>query len=428
MPSPSSVSSTPADEEDTSTTMTTTTTTTYVGKFDPKAIVKKAAAGSIGTTTLGKDVSVPELSKASATLIPSGTGLKADHSATVGPVGSAGKQHLLFSRSVTGKLSAEPCLRVTGSASALPELRGNLSGFGLGSKSIVDVEKVPSRRGLELGEEESARKKLERLPTPPLDDTDGKANEVTTHGAEDDDDETMEDVGTEEEAAAVARAAAEKREERLQSQSQNQDQSQNQHQDHIQHLTQLPAGEPMDIDGSNVAEVNGHVTTIEQEARTDGAAPTEVEEKGKEAQDGEEVDPLDAFMSGLSNPADVEQGPSAQTTSHHRRVLLLQQQQQQQQPETIFGDDEVDLKTIDSHPGDILALAASKARKKKDLPAVNHSKMKYGAFRKTFYTEPTELATMTDGEVADLRLELDGIKIRVSDPFYLGPFFPPLLK
>ena len=324
-------------------------------------------------------------------------------------------------------LSANPCLRVTGSASVLPELRGNLSGFGLGSKSIADVEKVPSRRGLELGEEESARKKLERLPTPPLDDADGKANEVTTHGAEDDDDETMEDVGTEEEAAAVARAAAEKREERLQSQGQiqgqNQDQGQNQHQDHIQHSTQPPAGGPMDVDGNDVAKVNDHVITNEQKPRTNGVASTEVEERGKEEDDDEEEDPLDAFMSGLSNPAD---GPSAQTTAQRTQIQQQQQQQQyQQQPETLFGDDEVDLKTMDTHPGDILALAASKARKKKDLPAVNHSKMKYGAFRKTFYTEPTELATMTDGEVADLRLELDGVKIRVSHTFTWGPFSTP---
>ena len=53
----------------------------YAGKFDPKAIAKKATTGSVGLTTLGKDVALPEIAKASATLSPSTTGLKADSSA-----------------------------------------------------------------------------------------------------------------------------------------------------------------------------------------------------------------------------------------------------------------------------------------------------------------------------------------------------------
>jgi ATP-dependent RNA helicase DDX46/PRP5 len=36
-------------------------------------------------------------------------------------------------------------------------------------------------------------------------------------------------------------------------------------------------------------------------------------------------------------------------------------------------------------------------------------------FRKNFYTEPSEISEMTPEEVADLRLELDGIKVKPSN-------------
>lgn len=67
-----------------------------------------------------------------------------------------------------------------------------------------------------------------------------------------------------------------------------------------------------------------------------------------------------------------------------------------------------------STPEDILALAAKKA-KKKDLAAVDHSRIAYDPFRKEFYTAPPDVAAMTDEEADLLRLELDGIKIRGVD-------------
>lgn len=62
----------------------------YAGKFDPKAIAKRAMAASAALTTLGKDVALPETAKASATLSPSTTVLKADSSAA-GSISSTGK-------------------------------------------------------------------------------------------------------------------------------------------------------------------------------------------------------------------------------------------------------------------------------------------------------------------------------------------------
>lgn len=52
----------------------------YAGKFDPKAIVKKATSGPSTMTKLGTDIALPEIAKASATLNSTNAGLKANKS------------------------------------------------------------------------------------------------------------------------------------------------------------------------------------------------------------------------------------------------------------------------------------------------------------------------------------------------------------
>ncbi len=59
-------------------------------------------------------------------------------------------------------------------------------------------------------------------------------------------------------------------------------------------------------------------------------------------------------------------------------------------------------------------LAASKSRKK-DLPAPDHSKIQYEPFRKKFYYPPVEATEMTEEETENMRLLLDGIKVRGKD-------------
>ncbi|KAI9763956.1 MAG: pre-mRNA processing RNA-helicase [Geoglossum simile] len=320
----------------------------YTGKFDPKAIARKATVSTTGATTLGKDVPLPEIAKASATSSSSAAGLKADKTPTA------------TSRSSTVH------------ASALPKSRGNVSGFGFGNKPISDADKSSHKRALDFGDEEATRKKLEKLPTPPTEDVNGISDAASAgvpDGQDDDDDIDMQDAGTEEETAAAARAAAEKREERL----------------HSQTLAQ----EPTETKGSDIV-----MLTIEEEH--DAAEPMEQDE---------DVDPLDAFMSDLGNPA---------STLKPVNTIKKSNRKNKRQPEALFSDDENDLEAMDANPDDILAMA-SKARKKKDLPAVNHAKMNYEPFRRNFYVEPAELEGMTEEEVADLRLELDGIKIRGVD-------------
>lgn len=262
-----------------------------------------------------------------------------------------------------------------------------MSGFGLASKASNESEKPPTKRGLDFGDEEESRKKLEKLPTPPLEDhplesDTGTANAVKEEedgdgDGDDDEDVDMQDAGTEEETAAAARAAAEKREERLLTQNQA-----------------YQAGEDVGTPNGENAETNGDTPMAEvpNEQNAEGMM-------GQEEED-EEIDPLDAFMTGLGDPLNKSK----------KRNDIMPSKQKIQEPEAMFGDDDVDIKTLDADPDDILAMASK--RKKKDLPTVNHAKVIYQPFRKGFYHEPQELSEMTEDEVADLRLELDGIKIR----------------
>ncbi len=259
--------------------------------------------------------------------------------------------------------------------------RGNVSGFGLSTKATTEAEKPAAKPGIDFGEEEGSRKKLEKLPTPPPEDDSVADDTAMADGAkgegEEEDDEDMQDAGTEEEAAAAARAAAEKREERLQEQN-------------LAHQ----AGEGSTAAATEQTEIDGDVTMSEAAKATDAEEVVEA---------AEEEDPLDAFMTGLGDPMKAPPKTNGIKSS----------KSQSQQPEALFGDDEVDLNTVAVDPDDFLAMASKK--KKKDLPTVNHAKLNYRPFRKSFYHEPSELAEMTEEEVANIRYELDGIKIRGID-------------
>lgn len=231
--------------------------------------------------------------------------------------------------------------------SALPTNRP-VSTFGFGAKKPADKGK----RTLDFGEEESAKKKLERLPSP-------IPGEADVNGAvhEDVDDDTEMQDATEEESAAAARAAAEQRKERA------------------ENAAAAAAAAAAAIESATAMEVEPSVS-----------------------QDVEEADPLDAFMAGISSSVAKESAATSKPSEGGQ----------------LFGDDEVDIVASEQDPDDILAMAA-KLKKKKELPTVNHAKINYEPFRKDFYVEPIELAEMNEKEVDELRLELDGIKIRGQD-------------
>lgn len=242
--------------------------------------------------------------------------------------------------------------------------KGNVGGFGLGNKTL-ETSKTASKRTLGFGEEESTvqRPKLEDFSR-------ADANGDAVFSNADDDATDIQDGGTEEENAAAARAAAEKREERLKNQN-----------------------EAVSVSNGLSQDFNGDVRMSDTNDTTHTG-------NGDTVTVQEDIDPLDAFMSGLT--AEVKPKPK------------LVGKKQVQEPQAMFGDeDDVTMTAVDDTE-DILAIA-SKAKKKKDIPNVNHAAIDYEPFRKGFYSEPVDLTEMTNEEVADLRLELDGIKVRGVD-------------
>ncbi|KAE8353282.1 Pre-mRNA-processing ATP-dependent RNA helicase prp5 [Aspergillus coremiiformis] len=315
------------------------TPTAYAGKFDPKAIAKNAAPVPAAKSVLGDDIALPPAAKTPATFPSTKTQVQANKpSATISKASSL-------------------------------KVKGNVGSFGLGTKQAADTEKASATKTLGFGEEESTRRKLEKLPTPPLDDAkDANKTADTTAEDEDDEDVDMQDGGTEEENAAAARAAAERREERLQNEI-------------------------------RVSQPNGDVQM------GDDSNQLASDQMEVDAQEEEEVDPLDAFMSELAEPA-----------FSNKTVGAKFSKTKAQQPEALFGDEnDMEMTAVGDGDADDFLAIANKAKKKKDIPAVDHKKVEYEGFRKKFYTEPSDLAAMSEEEAATLRLELDGIKVRGVD-------------
>ncbi|KAL2212437.1 P-loop containing nucleoside triphosphate hydrolase protein [Sarocladium strictum] len=319
----------------------------YAGKFDPKAIAKKSATAKTldgPKTVLGALGGAPE--------------------AVAKPVKQSATGESPRSRTI----SVEPNDNVL--ASALPANRTKTSAFGFAKSSD---DKLPSKRKLDLDEEDETKRKLTKLPALPIEADD------TPYADQDEDDESDGDnfAETEEEAAAAARAAHEKR---------------------LQAEAEQAEGEAMKVDE---AEPTAQPQQPEPEApQTNGNAPPQAMEVD-EAED--DVDPLDAFMADLKEPS----GPKAQSRPKQETKKL-------QEPEAYFSDEEYDYDSKAKEGPDALQAIKNK-RKKKDIPTVDYSKLDIEPIRKNFWSEPAELAELTEAEVADLRLELDGIKVKGED-------------
>ncbi|KAJ4511489.1 pre-mRNA processing RNA-helicase [Exophiala dermatitidis] len=158
---------------------TATTSTPYTGKFDPKAIAKKAQHASAPVKVLGGDVAAP---------VPTN--------------GSVSSKESHLPNSGTNGLSTTTSLKA----------KGHLGKIGLGSKATSDTDLV--KPGLDFEDDERTKKKLEKLPDMPLEANGDSALAHSTEaegGDDDDGDVDMHGDGTEEEAMAAAREAAEQR-------------------------------------------------------------------------------------------------------------------------------------------------------------------------------------------------------------------------
>lgn len=268
-------------------------------------------------------------------------------------------------RLVTALLTRDPApILPTGSA---------ISGFGF-QKAGGDGDKPATKRKLILDDEDTSKRKLAKLPDISLEEAD-----AAPYTNEDDESDSDGDnfAGTEEEAAAAARAAHERREERILQQSM------------AMQTDEEEKEQPV------VPEANGDTS--------EPSPQTKVEPEAMDVDD--DVDPLDAFMGGLDDrPAMNGAG------GRFNKAPKVQDKE----PEVYFSDDEYDyMEKGEENPGSILAIAAKK--KKKDIPTIDYSKLELNTIRKNFWVEPYELSQMTEAEVQELRLDLDGIKVSGKD-------------
>lgn len=129
----------------------------------------------------------------------------------------------------------------------------------------------------------------------------------------------------------------------------------------------------------------------------------------------DEVDPLEAFMTGVKEAVkkvNQEDLKKLNTNANGRTRLDDPANDDADEVPGAPVEDELDATNLNAE--EIMALAVKKV-KKKELAAVDHAKLSYEPFRKEFYAPPPDVAQMTDGEADLLRLELDGIKIRGVD-------------
>lgn len=292
----------------------------YTGKFDPKSIAKKSAART-------QDSTKPILGS-----------IKAEPATLPAPVKQA-------------------------AASALPANRAKTSAFGFGKTQGDD--KLPSKRKLDLDEEETTHRKLTKLPNLPLEADDTPYVDQD----DDDDDDGNEFAETEEEAAAAARAAHERR---------------------------------LQAEEEAAKEADSDQAMADAAPATNGTAAEEQSMEVDEEKD--DVDPLDAFMDDLQEKQ--VKRPVAKKAAAVKKLP---------EPEAYFSDDdnryEVDNDGVDASA----VLAMANKRKKKEIPTVDYSKIEIQPIRKNFWVEPVELSELNETEVAELRAELDGIKVNGKD-------------
>lgn len=338
-------------------------TVSYAGKFDPKAIAKKAAARHHSPTALG---SIPGAPTAPENPIQNNTS-KGERSLL-----SLESPHTLASLFIVPQnLVHRSSTDTTFTASALP-IGKPVSGFGF-QKAGGDNDKPAAKRKLILDDEETSKRKLAKLPDISLEETDAAPY---TNEEDESDSDGDNFAGTEEEAAAAARAAHERREERILQQS-------------------------MAMQTDEDDKQNANVETKDEAPAEQPHAEAEPEAMDVD----EDVDPLDAFMVELSDKPTM--GGAVARKKNAAKP-------QEKEPEVYFSDDEFDyMDKADENPGSILAIAAKK--KKKDIPTIDYSKIELNPIRKNFWVEPYELSQMAEAEVQELRLDLDGIKVSGKD-------------
>ena len=163
----------------------------------------------------------------------------------------------------------------------------------------------------------------------------------------------------------------------------------------------------------------------------------EVVKEDTAMEEEEEVDELEAFMSGVTKQVmivDESDRAKLLSTATGKKVAPVEGEPEVDEEDKAESEDEID--KVGMKAEDILAcvlllspptrrsltllsscrLAAKKIKRGRELAPVNHSLIAYEPFRKEFYHPPPEVELLTAAEVEEMRAEMDGIKVRGADP------------
>ncbi|GAA5885607.1 hypothetical protein JCM6882_007492 [Rhodosporidiobolus microsporus] len=156
-------------------------------------------------------------------------------------------------------------------------------------------------------------------------------------------------------------------------------------------------------DGGGAGGEDGDGDAKMEEGDGAGAAAAEEEE--------DEEDELEAFMNSVNAQVKKVDTADRAKASGKKGAVIEQEEEEKEEEEEVDEMDKVGMSAQE-----ILALAAKKVKKGRELAIPDHSKIDYLPFRKAFYTAPPEVAELSQEEVDALRLELDDIKIRGAEP------------
>lgn len=332
----------------------------YLGKFDPKTIAKKSASHQkLNDSTKGGALGSIDIQPGNIPVPVKQAPTGEAPTFAIQDLTLANKYH---------------------QASALPTNRAKTSSFGFG-KSQAEGDKLSSKRKLDMDEEVTTKRQLKKLPTLPVEADD------TPYADQDEDDESDGDIfaENEEEAAAAARAAHERR---LQAENQAENQTEDQADE------EMKDAEPQAAEQNTTGE---HTADGETVSKLLPAESMDVDEED------EGIDPLEAFMDDLSQAETTKNPPNRASVTKKK-----------QEPEAYFSEDDYAFEDQANPNADALLTIASK-RKKKEIPSVDYSKIDLQPIRKNFWVEPAELNSLSEADVTDLRLELDGIKVNGKD-------------
>ncbi|KAK4316047.1 hypothetical protein Pmani_012753 [Petrolisthes manimaculis] len=185
--------------------------------------------------------------------------------------------------------------------------------------------------------------------------------------------------------------------------------------------------------GANIPKVSIKAWSLEDdEEEEDG----ESKEGDRKIEEEDEVDPLDAFMSGIQeevrkiNRVDIRGGikrgvptKTVESPKGNEGVVTMKK------PVIIVGmakrvnakkkgelmeQNQDALEYSSEEEGEDLkdTMASINSKGKKELGKVDHNSIEYVPFRKDFYVEVPEIANMTKEEVDAYRSELEGIKVK----------------